>query len=87
MVVAYANSEDNVEDVLLPERMTNGNVVYDEELGEGDDEEENIVVEYSNLQSLRVSLDEFIKSFPDKKANNILEDEFNVIWNEISYIW
>nr|XP_022314015.1 receptor-type tyrosine-protein phosphatase alpha-like isoform X2 [Crassostrea virginica] len=77
MVVAYANSEDNVEDVLLPERMTNGNVVYDEELGEGDDEEENVVVEYSNLQSLRVSLDEFIKSFPDKKANNILEDEFN----------
>lgn len=77
MVVAFSASEGNVEDNLLPGTMSNGNVVYEEELGDDEEEEEeNVTVEYSNLQSMRISVDEFLRSFPDRKANSVLEEEF-----------
>lgn len=78
MVVAFSASEGNVEDNLLPGSMSNGNVVYEEELGDDEEEEENVTVEYSNLQSMRISVDEFLRSFPDRKANSVLEEEFKV---------
>lgn len=75
MVVAFSASEG---DNLLPGTMSNGNVVYEEELGDDEEEEENVTVEYSNLQSMRISVDEFLRSFPDRKANSVLEEEFKV---------
>lgn len=79
MVVAFSASEGNVEDNLLPGTMSNGNVVCEEELGDDEEEEEeNVTVEYSNLQSMRISVDEFLRSFPDRKANSVLEEEFKV---------
>ncbi|XP_062621601.1 uncharacterized protein LOC134283159 [Saccostrea cucullata] len=39
-------------------------------------EEEVVVVEYSNLTSQRVCLDQFIREMPEKKNSGILEKEF-----------
>ncbi|XP_062621599.1 receptor-type tyrosine-protein phosphatase alpha-like [Saccostrea cucullata] len=40
-------------------------------------EEEVIVVEYSNLTSQRVSKEQFIEEFPERKRNGTLQKEFN----------
>ncbi|XP_062578186.1 tyrosine-protein phosphatase non-receptor type 7-like [Saccostrea cucullata] len=40
-------------------------------------EEEVIVVEYSNLTSKRVSIEQVIKELPERKRNGTLEKEFN----------
>ncbi|XP_062576946.1 receptor-type tyrosine-protein phosphatase kappa-like [Saccostrea cucullata] len=77
MVVTYASAEDGSIIDLLPENLRNGNVIYEEEIGDNDvEEEENITVEYSNLQSLRISVEEFIRGFPEKKSDHSLEKEF-----------
>ncbi|XP_062584486.1 receptor-type tyrosine-protein phosphatase T-like [Saccostrea cucullata] len=77
MVVTYASAEEGSIIDLLPENLRNGNVIYEEELGDNDvEEEENITVEYSNLQSMRISVEEFIRGFPEKKSNHSLEKEF-----------
>ncbi|XP_062615730.1 uncharacterized protein LOC134277412, partial [Saccostrea cucullata] len=44
-------------------------------------EEEVVVVEYSNLTSQRVSLDQFIREIPDKKSSGILEKEYDDLPN------
>ncbi|XP_056000222.1 receptor-type tyrosine-protein phosphatase epsilon-like isoform X2 [Ostrea edulis] len=43
----------------------------------GDVEDEIITVEYSNLTSQRVSVDQFIRELPEKRSNGILEKEFD----------
>ncbi|XP_056000204.1 tyrosine-protein phosphatase non-receptor type 7-like [Ostrea edulis] len=43
----------------------------------GDVEDEIITVEYSNLTSQRVSIDQFIRELPEKRSNGILEKEFD----------
>ncbi|XP_056000199.1 receptor-type tyrosine-protein phosphatase F-like isoform X2 [Ostrea edulis] len=43
----------------------------------GDVEDEIITVEYSNLTSQRVSIDQFIRELPEKRNNGILEKEFD----------
>ncbi|XP_055999696.1 uncharacterized protein LOC125656003 isoform X1 [Ostrea edulis] len=40
-------------------------------------EEEIITVEYSNLMSQRISIDQFIRELPEKKDNEVLAKEFN----------
>ncbi|XP_062578187.1 uncharacterized protein LOC134240102 [Saccostrea cucullata] len=44
-------------------------------------EEEVVVVEYSNLMSQRVSLEQFIRELPEKKCSGILEREFDDLPN------
>jgi hypothetical protein len=41
-------------------------------------EEEVITVEYSNLTSQRISVDQFIREFPDKRSDDTLDIEFSV---------
>ncbi|XP_056000238.1 uncharacterized protein LOC125656056 isoform X2 [Ostrea edulis] len=43
----------------------------------GDVEDEIITVEYSNLTSQRVSIDQFISELPEKRSNGILEKDFD----------
>lgn len=81
MVVTFAASEDASDDNLLPSNERNGIVIYEEEIGDNDVEEEDVVAVYCNLQSLRVSVEEFLKAFPEKKACKALEQEFKVIHN------
>ncbi|XP_048759020.1 tyrosine-protein phosphatase non-receptor type 7-like [Ostrea edulis] len=76
MVVTFAASEDASDDNLLPSNERNGIVIYEEEIGDNDVEEEDVVAVYCNLQSLRVSVEEFLKAFPEKKACKALEQEF-----------
>ncbi|XP_055999730.1 receptor-type tyrosine-protein phosphatase H-like isoform X2 [Ostrea edulis] len=40
-------------------------------------EEEIVTVEYSNLMSQRISIDQFIRELPEKKDNEVLAKEFN----------
>ncbi|XP_056001647.1 receptor-type tyrosine-protein phosphatase alpha-like [Ostrea edulis] len=43
----------------------------------GDVEDEIITVEYNNLTSQRVSIDQFIRELPEKRSNGILKKEFD----------
>jgi hypothetical protein len=81
MVVTFVASDGASDDNLLPSNERNGVVVYEEEIGNNYVEEENVVAVYCNLQSLRVSVDEFLSTFPEKKASNALEQEFKVIYS------
>lgn len=79
MVVVFFVFEGNVEDNFFFGIMLNGNVVYEEELGDDEEEEEeNVIVEYFNLQFMRIFVDEFFRSFLDRKVNSVLEEEFKV---------
>jgi hypothetical protein len=44
----------------------------------GDVEDEIITVEYSNLTSQPVPIDQFIRELLEKRANGLLEKEFEV---------
>ena len=78
--------DDNGEDTSIPwehqrELDNTSNILELEEIPHnesGDIAEEVITVEYMNLTSQRVSIEQFLEDLPHKKEEGILGKEFNV---------